>query len=283
MSRDNVPTTRGDESPRQGVDGGVIEKASPEATPQAERATEAHGTVQGGASGNGKPPLINWRKLLGSITVKDILGILGVIGNAVGFILKLKAVYVAGIVFVSCLFLLIWGLLERKNTKRFLRAVALFALVIGGAGCVYYAAVGVTLLTGEPERIGSVFDTKVEDIELKGEGLVELVSREDYRIRFAKTADYVQTVFSVAPVSAGDVRDLNLIYERQQGDEDKVFKSGESIEVKQPETNLELPVLLVVELQRKVQDPKVSVHVVQKYAQRNLLWRFRKWVHEHYS
>ncbi len=141
----------------------------------------------------------------------------------------------------------------------------------------------VTLLAGEPVRIGSVFETQNEIIELKKEGLVELVNLDNHRIKFAHAADYARISFSVAPESAGDVKVLDLIYKKQQEHEGKVFQSGESIEVKGPGTDFEVPVTLVAELKQKIQNPSVKVRVEQQYARQDWLWRLRKWVYERYS
>ena len=247
------------------------------------RAKETDGQLGAVSNGRGKKPLIDWRKIVGPVGVGDILAILGIVGNVITFVVSLQGIYIAIIGFISCLFLLIWGLLERKHKVGFFRALALLAVILAPFWCAYFAAVAVTILAGEPPRIGDVFKTEKGDIELKGDGLVQVADLDNYAVRFIHRADYVQTIFSVVPGGEGEVEALNLFHTPRPQDRDKVLKTGETIEVKEPAEDFVVQVALAAELKRPTQNPTVKVRVEQNYAQQSWLWRFRKWVYDRYS
>ncbi len=222
---------------------------------------------------------------------KEVLAVVGVLGEIVAFFAKLPGVYAILIGIFSSLFILMWGWFERKNAFILFKILAVIGIPAGAAGFLFFTAVGITLIVSEPptSSFGRVVDdgvwefslnTKQADKRLTGHYVLELNRKADLaEIGVMPASDDLGKVEKIDISTQGPLNHTNKMVELLNKRSDTQIH----YRVSDPPQDFKVTLVTTADLKAADSTSGINMRVYYKYGERDRLSEAISWVFESFG
>lgn len=234
---------------------------------------------------------VNLNKITGFLKeAKEVLGIVGVLGDLLAFFAKLPSGYALLPGLLGSLLIFMWGWFERNNVSNLFKTLARIGVAVGVITFVFFAAVGaVLLLSSPPTSFGRITDEKAKEFRLASGEKANSVTGQ-YNLKIDQDVDLVEVGVMPSPDDLNKVKELDVTTEGPIQQTNKmtllVNRTNDTqtyYRVTDPTANFEVKLNLTVDLKEAMSSPEVGIRVYYKYGKRDLLWRVTSWVFERFG
>ena len=231
---------------------------------------------------------LNLDRQIGPVKVKDILGGLGLVGDATAAYTLFSGRLAMIIGVLSLALLLIWGLLSKDSARPFIRVLARVTAFVAAAVLAVAAMTGTFMLVSEPPpALGDVTHVEVEEFILTGERPANHISGP-FSPKLTRSADVAEVGITAAPGDDRRVEGIKVVSvggsEEDTGRMREVYNKRSPLqvyyEVDGPTPEFKVVLHIDARLNQPGTSPTLKMRAHYTYARRDWSWRLRRWIFE---